>query len=65
VEIGISCALAHLLQNPPMNFFNNMLAERIDMRKKTAWGVIGLTVVVCVFISMAAFAKTEKEPNNA
>ena len=34
------------------------------MRTKNAWGVIVLTVVLCVFVSMPAFAKTEKEPNN-
>jgi hypothetical protein len=48
----------------PVTFFTNVFPERIDMKTKTAWGVMVLTVVLCVFISIPAFAKAEKEPNN-
>jgi len=60
----ISSALAHLLHSWTINFIINMFAEGIDMKTKNAWGMIVLTVVLGVFISVTAFAKTEKEPNN-
>jgi hypothetical protein len=47
-----------------LNFITNVLLERIDMKMRNAASVIVLTVVLCIFISIPAFAKMEKEPNN-
>jgi hypothetical protein len=48
-----------------MNFITNMFPERIEMKMKNAWGVIVLTVILWVFISISGFAKTGNEPNLA
>jgi hypothetical protein len=47
-----------------MNFVANLFPEGIVMKTKNALAVIGLAVGLWLFISISAFAKTEKEPNN-
>jgi hypothetical protein len=46
-----------------VNFIANMFLEGIDMKARNALGVILLTVLLGVFISLSVFGKTEKEPN--